>query len=136
MSLVSALELRKYQDAKREIKKDTYKSILAQFSNKIRNSAELGKKFTILIVPQFVMGFPIFDRTVAATYLERQLKNGGYAVRRVDQITIYTDWSNLGKKNRTPSREVQPAREESRGPDFGELNGLVNLKKFANKYKK
>jgi len=134
MSLVSALELRKYQDAKREIKKDTYKTILGQFSNKIRNSAELGKKFAILIVPQFVMGFPTFDRTVAATYLERQLKNGGYAVRRMDQITIYTDWSNLGKK----TREVQPTKEkeETRGPDFGELTGLVNLKKFANKYKK
>lgn len=132
MSLVSALELRKYQDAKKEIKKDTYKSILAQFSNKIRNSAELGKKFAILVVPQFVMGFPTFDRTAAATYLQRQLKNGGYEVRRMDPVTIYTDWSNLGKKK----QEVQHRKEETKGPDFGELNGLVNLKKVANKYKK
>mgnify|MGYP000695740203 CR=1 FL=1 len=133
MSLVSALELRKYQDAKREIKKDTYKAILGQFSNKIRNSAELGKKATILVVPQFVMGFPIFDRTVATTYLERQLKNGGYAVRRMDPITIYTDWSKLGKQSKPVV--AQPMKEETTR-DFGDMNGLVNLKKIANKYKK
>ena len=128
MSLVSANEISQIHESRKIIKKDTYKKILEQFSKKIKYHAEINQTSAVLVVPAIVVGFPTFDRSLAAIYLERQLKNGGYSTRRLDDVTIYVQWGTKSKKKQK--------EQSSDGPDFGDLNGLVNLRKVANKYRK
>ena len=107
MSLVLATELHKEKDAKRAIKKQTYKQILEQVSRKIKNASLGGKEHLVVTIPVFVMGCPSFDQKTAAIYIERQLKNGGYKTRFVTEISILVDWT---KDRPPPERPMDPGR--------------------------
>ena len=137
MSLVLATELQKEKDAKRAIKKQTYKQILEQVSRKIKNASNGGKEQVIVTIPVFVMGCPSFDQRAAAIYIDRQLKNGGYKTRFVSEISIYIDWT----KDRPPPppplpQGVKKARKTERDvlEEEYQLPSLINLKKYAQKY--
>tara|TARA_R110002074_G_scaffold282245_1_gene453767 strand:- start:1121 stop:1528 length:408 start_codon:yes stop_codon:yes gene_type:complete len=132
MSLVLATELHKEKDAKRAIKKETYKQILEQVSRKIKNAAAAGKEQLVVIIPVFVMGCPAFDPPTAAIYIERQLKNGKYKTRFVNQVSILVDW---GKDRRpVPAKGSSSKTERSVLEEEYQLPSLINLKKYAQKY--
>lgn len=129
MSLVSANDISQIHQAKRDIRKEIYRKILEQFSKKIKYNAQLNQTSASLMVPVVVVGYPTFDRPLAATYLERQLRNGGYFTRRLNDVTILVQWGTTAQ-----SRKVAKKKQED--DSFGELDGLVNLRKVANKYRK
>jgi hypothetical protein len=141
MSLVLATELHKEKDAKRAIKKQTYKQILEQVSRKIKNASAIGKDRLVISIPVFVMGCPSFDQPVAAIYIERQLKNGGYKTRFITEISILVDWSKDYHKpvNAPPvgqSTVIRKAKKTERDvlEEEYQLPSLINLKKCAAKY--
>jgi len=125
-SLVSAQELQKANEAKKAIKKETYRKILEQISKKIQVSSQIGNKNLIVTIPSFVMGFPTFDQAMAATYIERQLRNGGYNTNRISGTSIYIDWT--GPKSEKP-------KSKSSVVDDLDIPSFMNLKKYAAKYK-
>lgn len=129
MSLVSANDISQIHQAKRDIRKEIYRKILEQFSKKIKYNAQLNQTSASLMVPVVVVGYPTFDRPLAATYLERQLRNGGYVTRRLNDVTILVQWGTT-----VQGRKVAKNKQEE--DSFGELDGLVNLRKVANKYRK
>ena len=142
MSLVLATELHKEKDAKRAIKKQTYKQILEQVSRKIKNASLSGKEHLVVTIPVFVMGCPSFDQKTAAIYIERQLKNGGYKTRFINEISILVDWT----KDRPPPPDHPPDPGRPQGvkrakkterdvlEEEYQLPSLINLKKYAQKY--
>ena len=142
MSLVLATELHKEKDAKRAIKKQTYKQILEQVSRKIKNASTVGKEHLVVAIPVFVMGCPSFDQKTAAIYIERQLKNGGYKTRFINEISILVDWT----KDRPPPPDHPPDPGRPQGvkrakkterdvlEEEYQLPSLINLKKYAQKY--
>ena len=123
-TLISVIELQKAEQAKKEIKKETYRKILEQISKKIKVSSDIGNKNLIVTIPGFVMGFPSFNQEIAANYIERQLKNGGYSTSRLNEKSIYIDWNKSIKVNDKKSTE-----------DDLDIPSFVNLKKYAAKYK-
>ena len=130
MSLVSAEEISQIHQAKRDIRKEIYRKILEQFSKKIKYNAQLNQTSAYLVVPAIVVGYPTFDRPLAATYLEKQLRNGGYFTRRLNDVTILVQWGTSAQTHKSTKKK------QEHDVDFGELNGLVNLRKVANKYRK
>lgn len=126
MPLVAASELQKAETQRRQIKKETYKKMLDQISKKIQTISESKGTHTFVTVPPFVVGFPIYNRASAAVYIERQLRNGGYYVRRVSEYDIYVDWKVRKKDGGTEERTAED--------DMG-LPSFLNLKKYAAKYK-
>lgn len=126
--MIRASDIEKITDRRREVRKDTYTKLYEQFSRKIRQTVEFGQNQVFLTVPGFVLGYPTFDRRLAADYLKRQLERGQFEVARVDQYTFYVSWGH--KKSSAPVHEPEPVDE----PD--EFPTLVNLKKAANKYRK
>lgn len=134
MSLVPASELHKDKEKKKKIRKEIYKTILTLFSKKIKHNSECGTTWVILETPTFVMGFPPFDVPLATSYMERQLRNGGYKTRSVTPTSVLVDWS--------PDRPTSPKSNRTRGSSTTErsvleeeFSGLINLKKYAEKYK-
>ena len=125
-SLVSAQELQKVNEAKKAIKKETYRKILEQISKKIQVSSQIGNKNLIVTIPSFVMGFPTFNQATAANYIERQLNNGGYKTNRISGTSIYIDWTAPAKEKATESNRME---------DDLDIPSFMNLKKYAAKYK-
>ena len=115
--MISVADISRIEHRRIKLKKQLYKTILEQFSKKIKLSVEHGHTQLFLTVPQFVFGYPAFDRDSATVYLMRQLRLLGYNVVRYGQHDIYITWI----------RDSETKKEE----DMDILPSLVNLRKAA-----
>ena len=127
--LVSVSELQQDEQRKKQIRKETYSKILDMISKKIKAKNELGEKRLIFVTPSFVMGCPSFDVGAATLYLERQIRNGGYTTAILSNDSFYIDWTPKAKpKEKESIRKERDVLED-------DYSGLINLKKYADKYK-
>jgi len=124
--MISIDDVTKIDDKRRQLRKEIYKKIYEQFSTKIRQLVELGHKQIFLTVPAFLIGYPVFDRGMAARYIARQFVLGGFTVQLMSDHDIYVSW--IVPKKKKPKVEKQ--EEETDFPN------LMNLKKIANKYRR
>jgi len=122
--MISINEVTKIDEKRKQIRKEIYTRVYEQFSRKIRQSVELGHKQVFLTVPTIVVGYPTFNRSVAARYIARQLKLGGFDVKLVSDYDIYVSWV-IPKK----------VKEKVDDPDETEFPDLMNLKKMADRYR-
>lgn len=110
-------------EKRRRIKKEIYTKIYEQFSAKIKQSVAFGHKQIFLTVPAFLIGYPVFDRRLAAKYVARQFVLGGFTAHVISDHELYVSW-HVPKKKKEVEEEVTD--------DFP---NLMNLKKIANKYR-
>lgn len=122
---VSAKQIAASEKKRDFAKKEYYKALLEQFCRKIKVSSELGHKDAILTVPQFLVGFPIYDLPTTVVYMCRQLTRLGYIVNLVGPLDIRVQWSRAAAVEAEEEKEVMQ-------PDVY-LPSLVNLKKTAQK---
>ena len=122
--MISINDVTKIDDKRKQIRKEIYTRIYEQFSSKIKQCVELGHKQIFLTVPGFLLGYPVFDRSVAARYIARQFILGGFTVQLVSDHDIYVSW--VVPKKKKPKVEKE---EDTSFPN------LMNLKKIANKYR-
>lgn len=120
----SAKDIAALEKIRRDVKKETYKALLEQFSRKIRTSYELGRKDAILTVPPFVVGYPKYDIAKAVVYMYRQLQRLGYTVELTGPLDIRVRW--LVPKFETKIEDPEEDHHDT-------LTGLVNLQKTAQK---
>jgi hypothetical protein len=123
--MLSINDVNKIDEKRKQIKKEIYKKIYEQFSAKIKQSVELGHKQIFLTIPTFLLGYPVFDRRLAAKYVARQFQLGGFTVKLLSDFDIYVSWVVPKKK-----KEKVEDEEET------DLPNLLNLKKMANHYRR
>lgn len=119
-------DVNKIDEKRKHIKKEIYKKIYEQFSSKIKQSVEFGHKQIFLTVPAFLIGYPVFDRGLAAKYVARQFTLGGFTAQVISEYEMYVSWYVPKKK-----KEVI-----ENGDEDGDFPNLMNLKKIANKYRR
>jgi hypothetical protein len=123
--MLSINDVTKIDEKRKQIRKEIYKKIYEQFSSKIKQAVELGHKQIFLTVPAFLIGYPVFDRRLAAKYVARQFELGGFTVRLLSDQDIYISWI-VPKKSKIKKEEVE----------VGDFPNLMNLKKMANQYRR
>ena len=123
--MLSINDVTKIDDKRKQIRKEIYKKIYEQFSSKIKQAVELGHKQIFLTVPAFLIGYPVFDRRLAAKYVARQFELGGFTVRLLSDQDIYISWI-VPKKSKIKKEAVEE----------GDFPNLMNLKKMANQYRR
>ncbi len=123
--MLSINDVTKIDEKRKQIKKEIYIKIYEQFSTKIKQSVEYGHKQIFLTVPGFLLGYPTFDRRLAAKYVARQFELGGFTVKLLSDHDIYITWVTPKKK-----------KERSEEADDTDLPNLLNLKKMANQYRR
>jgi hypothetical protein len=123
--MLSINDVTKIDEKRKQIKKEIYIKIYEQFSTKIKQSVEYGHKQIFLTVPGFLLGYPTFDRRLAAKYVARQFELGGFTVKLLSDHDIYITWVTPKKK-----------KERSDENDETDLPNLLNLKKMANQYRR
>lgn len=123
--MLSINDVTKIDEKRKQIKKEIYIKIYEQFSTKIKQSVEYGHKQIFLTVPGFLLGYPTFDRRLAAKYVARQFELGGFTVKLLSDHDIYITWVTPKKK-----------KERSEEADDTDLPNLLNLKKMANHYRR
>ena len=124
--MISASEIASREQARRNLRKETYKSILEQFSKKIKAASERREPSVSLVVPPFVIGFPMYPFEEALVYLRRQLVISGYSVSQgLEPGQFIVNWQRARPKS-TPRTTTAPVSE---GDDF--FSSLANLQKTA-----
>ena len=120
--VISAKEIAANEKLRRDVRKETYKALLEQFSRKIKTQSEIGNKFTDLTVPPFLIGFPRYNIPKTVEYMSRQLERLGYTVQRTGPINLRISWGRAP----SASAPVEDVPEDI-------LPGLANLQKTAQK---
>lgn len=118
--MISVKDINQMHTKRVNVKKELYKQILSQFSKKIKLSVELGHTQVFLTIPEFVFGYPTFDRESATMYLKRQLELLGYTVNHYSQYQLYVTW--VCKTEKEEELDILPS--------------LVNLRKAADSVRK
>ena len=128
MIMITAAEIARREQQRRNLRKETYKSILEKFSKKIQTASERGERQVHLTVPPLVVGFPLYPLEEARVYLERQLVRAGYTVRRgLEPGEYLVTWEKA-----RPARAAPPPPE----PQDEMFTSLANLQKTAQQLRK
>jgi len=123
--MISINDISRITEKKNKIKKETYMRIYEQISRKLKQSVDVGGKYVYAEIPAFVLGCPNYDRYKATAYIKRQFELGGFIVTVPNDFQLLITWRIKKEKERKK-------KEENTDEDFPTL---VNLKKFANKYR-
>jgi len=121
-------DITKIDDKKRELKKELYTKLYEQLSRKIRQAVEFGHRQVILVVPGFLLGYPVFNRYQATAWLLRQLKNGDFGVLQLDDFSFHVSWAIKSAEKHVVASVIDE--------DEVSFPTLINLKKAANKNRK
>lgn len=121
--IASAKEIAAEEKKRRDVRKETYKALLEQFSRKIKTQSEMGVQFVHLTVPPFLIGFPRYNIVKTVEYMYRQLTRLGYSVELTGPTTFKVSWARA---------EDEGTSKHTEEPD-DILPGLVNLQKAAQK---
>jgi hypothetical protein len=128
--MINVKAIRKIEEAKTRVRKETYRKIYEQFCRKIQNAVTLGNKQVMLQVPPVLLGFPMYSIESAGVYLKRQLELAGFHVTAVNAGVLYVSWLPQTSKKSPPPQTAEPS-DESLFDDT--LPTLINLKKAANR---
>lgn len=124
--MISASEIAEREAARRNLRKETYKTILEQFSKKIKAASERREATATLVVPPLVIGYPMYPFEDALVYLRRQLIKSGYTVAQgLERGSFVVSWQ--GARPKAPPKAAPPQVSES--DDF--FSSLANLQKTA-----
>ena len=127
--MIRASEIAQREQARRNLRKETYKTILEQFSKKIKAASERGERFAHLSVPPMVIGYPLYPFQEAIVYLQRQLVLAGYTVRQgLEPGECVVTWE---KARPAPKAQAAPASLASEDM----FASLANLQKTAQRLK-
>ena len=123
--MISASEIARQEQARRDLRKETYRVILEQFSRKIKAASERREPCATLVVPPLVIGFPMYPFDEALAYLRRQLVRSGYQVRQgLEPGQFIVSWAAA-----RPARSARP-EPAAEGEDLL-FTSLANLQKTA-----
>jgi len=126
--MIPAGDIAAREQARKAVRKNTYKHILEQFSRKVQAAAERREKYATLQVPPMVLGFPMYPYEEALWYLKRQLILSGYEVEQgLEQGQYIVKWEKA-KPARVAPVSVAP------GDDL--FAGLANMQKVAAQLRK
>jgi hypothetical protein len=117
----------KIENIRKKIRKEIYTQIYEQFSRKIMHAAQTNQKQLFLVVPAYLIGYPVFDRDKATVYLKRQLELNKLNVIQIAEFEFHVSWNTKKKKEKEKKEEEED--------DDDHFPTLINLKKAAAKYK-
>ena len=120
-TVLNAKQVAAIEKSRRDVRKETYKALLEQFSRKIKAAVELRNREAICTVPPFVVGYPRYDLPKTVVYMCRQLQRLGYVVDLIGPLDIRVRWSMTQFE-----KEIE---EDLKPVDI--LPSLVNLQKTA-----
>jgi hypothetical protein len=130
--MFSVKDINALKKQKDNVKKETFRVILKQFTNKIKNIVQRGGSDAVLRIPEFVMGYPPIDIVFGTKYLARQLVRLGYRVNVPFHGTIHVTWKSSKGSSRSQTVEPPPLQLSWEGQDE-DLTSLMSLKTTAKK---
>ena len=93
---LSASDIITQQRIRNKKKIRIYRQILIKCHQRIKFASEKNCKWCIYIVPNFIVGSPLYDVNACIIYIIKQLEDGGFIIKYTHPNLIYISWD---KKN-------------------------------------
>ena len=102
--MVKADKLIKEQKEREDKKKDTFDKILEKIEKKIIMSSSSNNYEAWYLVPEFIIGLPMYNLKECIGYLEKKLIKDGFKIIFYEPNIIYIDWKPSEKKKDTKNK--------------------------------
>jgi hypothetical protein len=132
LDVLSFEEIERKDAEKRERKKEVLIRILNLLSKKISIAYSMGRKETIVEIPEMIFGYPSYRISFVTVYMNKQLQNLGYSTSILGPGLVHVSWVVHNVKN----IKINERRKKTIAEPDPELHALANLKKTANQLRK
>jgi hypothetical protein len=113
MTQLNILQLHRTITEKKQRKHEAFEKVLNICHRRIKTSAEYERLKTIIVVPEFIVGYPIFNMNECLEFVIHALKKNGFLVKYFFPKILYVSWDfeeiDIEKKQITaPVTIMQP----------------------------
>ena len=91
--MVKADKLIKEQKEREDKKKETYDKILIKIDKKIIIASAANNYYTWYIIPEFIIGLPLYNLKECIDYLEKKIQKNGFKTIVYEPNFLYIDWT-------------------------------------------
>ena len=90
--MVKAEDLIKNQQEREKIKFKTFSKIYNNIEKKISLASTSDFYYIWYEIPEFIIGFPLYNLEECKTYVIKQIKNNGFTIEEFDENIILITW--------------------------------------------
>ena len=90
--MVKADKLIKEQKEREDKKNETFAKILIKIEKKIVNSSISNNYFTWYLIPEFIIGLPLYNLKECISYLEKKIQKNGFKTILYEPNILYISW--------------------------------------------
>jgi hypothetical protein len=88
-------KLVKKREKKQDYKNELFNKILQQCHRRIEFCSDSGDLYSIFTIPEYVIGYPLFDKAECCQFLIKNLNSNGFKVQSYADNYIYITWSHV-----------------------------------------
>lgn len=89
---ISNQDIQKYYDEKQLKKKKTYNKIILRIMRLMKETAENGKNMCMYVVPEIILGMPIYNMKECILYIQNILEQKGFQSAYAEPNIILIFW--------------------------------------------
>jgi len=110
MSQIDMKELYSTINAKSIRRMELYDSVLKKCHSRILYNSGLQRTYCFYQIPEFIIGFPLYDIIELRQYIMNSLKTNGFELLYIEPNWLFIQWNVKGAKsltkNNNPSKQV------------------------------
>ena len=118
---ISKNDIQKYYDDKQIKKKKTYNKIILRVMRLMKETAEKGKSMCMYVVPNIILGMPLYNINECVLYIQNILKDKGFESAYAEPNIILIFWQ---LENKLIKQKINQPRLENKIPQMYEQNNV------------
>lgn len=87
-------KLLKKKEKKQDYKNELFNKILLQCHRRIEYCSNTGDLYAIFTIPNYVIGYPLFDKRECNNFLTMNLSSNGFKIQSFNDEYIYITWAH------------------------------------------
>lgn len=128
MNKLNILQLHRIIEEKKQRRTEAFEKVLCICNKRITEAAEGQKLKTFIIVPEFIVGYPIFNLNECLEYVILALKKSGFLVKYYFPKMLYVSWDfDEIKQDKKPPPPIQIEKPKAL------LTSTITANKIKNK---
>ena len=114
---LNILQLHRTIQEKKQKRHESFQKVLGICHSRIKGAAEGQQLKTFIVVPEFVVGFPMFNMNECLEYVIDALRKNGFLVKYYFPKILYISWDF--EEIKSEKRPPEPQQQDKRLP-FGQ----------------
>ena len=129
---ISNQDIQKYYDEKQLKKKKTYNKIILRITRLMKETAENGKNMCMYVVPEIILGMPIYNMKECILYIQNILEQKGFQSAHAEPNIILIFWKLENKLIKKEINDQSNFKIEDKKSTIYQSNNISDNVKTVN----